>query len=91
MVAAAVPTASTRVLWSERRNVSSPRTLLQLASVQGSAMWKKPKSFMKVPRVEKSTGTPSTRKTTPRSQARAGPRQRPSGCTRLWNWPVTVV
>ena len=50
MAATAVPVASTSVLPSERRNSSSVSTVVQLSSVHGLGMSKKPNSFMNVPR-----------------------------------------
>ena len=91
MATTAVPIESTRVLWSERRNSSSPRTVCQLASVHGSGTWKKPKSFMKVPSSANATGTPSTTTTSASTPIVTGPRARPRAWTRFWNWPVTVV
>ena len=91
MVTTAVLTASTSVLCRERRNCSSPRTVVQFSSVHGSGMWKKPNSFMNVPSSAKTTGTPSTRRTRARARSMAGARHAPSAWTRLWNWPVTVV
>ena len=91
IAATAVPIESTRVLCSERRKRSSPRTVCQFARVHGSGTWKKPNSFMKVPSSANTTGTPSTTRTSAPTKIVAGARHRPSAWTRLWNWPVTVV